>query len=414
MLGIKNGVYIVVFFLLALASCKKTQPGSTVTWNDTLIAYAPVPVTKSVSKRVFAHILPWFESNLTNNYNGGNAWGIHWTGGTNSSNQPYFDAPSQIASHYYPLIGPYASGDTNVIDYQLLLMKLSGIDGVFIDWPGLQNYSDFSMNVQNSNTIISRLGKAGLKYAIVYEDHNLQYTNSTISQAQADMSYIQANYFSDPNYEEINGAPLLLDFGPQTLTTASDWTQAFSVFTIKPAFFTLQDHIGYNETGEFGWVEQDTLAGLRSFYSSTSNPGIKISAGIIGYNSIYAEEPGNTSPTWVVNPTLSIFQQSITLALQQVNNNYIQLVTWNDYGEGTMIEPTTQFQYSFLTDLQQQLGVQSSLSVADLQAVANLYSARVNNSYTNYNPNNLNELNQIYYDIVSLKMDSAKALLTGF
>src|ERR1700721_1431977 len=116
MLSMKNGIYIVVVFLFALGGCKKAQQGSTtsVTWNDTLVAYSPVPITKSVSKRVFAHILPWFESNLTNNYNGGSTWGIHWTGGTNSSQQPLFNVPSQIASHYSPMIGPYASGDTNV------------------------------------------------------------------------------------------------------------------------------------------------------------------------------------------------------------------------------------------------------------------------------------------------------------
>ena len=415
----KNVAYLFICLLIVLSSCSKSSPGSgiSVTWNDTLVAYAPVPITKSFSKRVFAHILPWFETNLTNNYNGGNAWGVHWTGGTNSNNQqPYFDAPSQIASHYYPMIGPYASGDTNVIDYQLLLMKLSGIDGVFIDWPGLQNYSDFSMNVQNSNAIISRLARVGLKYAIVYEDQDLRYTNSPITQAQKDMSYIQANYFLDPNYEKIGTVPILLDFGPQPpLTVAPDWTQVFSVFTTPVDFFTLEfnSDAGGNASGQFAWVDSTNITNLNDFYAS--NPGIKISAAYPGFESIYAEEPPTTppSPTWIIPPAISTFNETLALALAQTNNNYIQLVTWNDYGEGTMIEPTTQFQYGFLTDLQQQLGVQSSLGLSDLQAVNSLYEARYSNTYTNYNPANLAELQQIYYDIVALKMDTAKALLQG-
>ena len=91
----------------------------------------------------------------------------------------------------------------------------------------------------------------------------------------------------------------------------------------------------------------------------------------------------------------------------------MQLITWNDYGEGTMIEPTTQFQYGFLTTLQQQLGVQS-LSQSDLVAVTQLYNARVNNLSTNYNPTNLAELDQAFYYMASLKMDSAKGLLANF
>jgi len=34
----------------------------------------------------------------------------------------------QIASWYYPLIGPYDSLDPAVLEYHVLLMKLAGID----------------------------------------------------------------------------------------------------------------------------------------------------------------------------------------------------------------------------------------------------------------------------------------------
>jgi hypothetical protein len=38
----------------------------------------------------------------------------------------------QIAAHYYPEIGPYASADESVIEYQLNLMKYAGVDGIFV------------------------------------------------------------------------------------------------------------------------------------------------------------------------------------------------------------------------------------------------------------------------------------------
>jgi hypothetical protein len=418
---------IAIFCLLLLFSCKKkSNNGPTLAWDGNLVAYSPVPVTKTVTKKVFVHFMPWFETPITSN---NSSWGEHWT----MTNQV---PPVQVASYYYPLntlyftngayrSGPYGTSDTLVIDYQLLLMKLSGIDGIFIDWPGTINYSDYLKNVANANVVISRLAKVGLKYAVVYEDQNLQFaTPSTqaaqIAAAKADMNYIQTNYFTDTatTYETFNGKPLLLDFGPfGPLSTSAEWDSVFSVFTTHPSFFPYEYQTnkgGADVAGEFAWVQQSNLTNLNNFYAY-SYPGAKIAAAYPGFNSFYAAG-GEPDPTpWTIaygSGSTSTFSTTLSLAINQPGN-YIQLETWNDYGEGTMIEPTTQYQYSFLTTLQQQLGVQS-LSESDLQAVAKLYRVRANNILPNYNSTNLEELDQVYYYMASLQMDSAKALLNNF
>ena len=432
-----NGLLFIVavcslsFFL----SCKKKTSSPTLAWNGNLVTYAPVPVTKGVSKKVFVHYMPWFETPITST---NNSWGEHWT----MTNQV---PPAHIASYYYPLntlywsngsyiSGPYGTSDTCVIDYQLLLMKLSGIDGLFIDWPGTLNYADFQKNVANTNAVISRIARAGLQYAIVYEDQNLQYVapvNQTnqIAQARADMNYIQTNYFKDTataTYATLNGKPMLLDFGPfnapnSPLNTNAEWDSVFSVFTTIPAYITYEGESsksGSAAIGELAWVQQsdNTLANVTSFYNN-GYTGAKIAAAFPGFNPFYAAG-GESGPTWTI-PTTGVgtspttFGSSLALAIQQPGE-YIQIVTWNDYGEGTDIEPTTQFQYSYLTTLQQQLQVQSSLSQSDLEAVAKLYTTRVNNILPGYNSSNLTELNQVYYYMVSLQMDSAKALLNNF
>src|SRR5205807_732935 len=69
----------------------------------------------------------------------------------------------QIASNYYPLIGPYASSDPNLIEYHLLLMKLSGIDGVLVDWYGTQGSNgDVGSLLTNSNAMINSTAGVGL------------------------------------------------------------------------------------------------------------------------------------------------------------------------------------------------------------------------------------------------------------
>ncbi|UEG49078.1 hypothetical protein LK994_10595 [Ferruginibacter lapsinanis] len=377
-------------------------------FSGNVIPLSPVSVAKTSTKKVFAHVMPWFETPTSNTLNPG-SWGQHWT--MNAAVSP----PTTIASHYYPLTGPYASNDTTIIDYQLLLMKLSGIDGILIDWYGSSSKFDFPMLERNTSTIVSRLAKAGLSFALVYEDFTVSSATNQITQAQSDMAYAQTNYFSKSNYEKINGSPLLLVFGPRTITGSTNWNSVFTSLSPKPTFLTYMFNTGGGtaSNGQFAWVESSNTTRLNQFYATS--PGMKMTAAYPGFNSYYAlggtgwSNVGN--PTWVIaaNGT-SNFQTTLNLAIQQADQ-YIQLPTWNDYGEGTMIEPTTTadggFGYSLLTTLQQTLGV-TSLAQADLEAVYTLYQLR--KSYAG-NATALAKLNQVYYYIVSLQMTKAKALL---
>jgi hypothetical protein len=403
-LTMKNGLFL-LSLLVVLLQCKKTTSQDPPVSTD-VVPYAAVPVSKTVNKKVFVHLMPWFETKTTN----GGSWGIHWRMNTRNPDIIESNGQRQIATHYYPLIGPYASGDTTVIEYQLLLMKLSGIDGLFIDWPGVQTAFDYPLMVKNTERVIGMLDRVGLKFAIVYEDQNLNHTGvqDKTGTAQNDMRYLENNYFSKSSYEKVEGKPMLLVFGPQALTTPSQWTSVFSVLTTPPSFFPLwfeSGEAGANARGEFAWIPQNHLSTLNSFYSN-GYTGMKLGSAYPGFHSYYAEGGWN-GPTWIIphNGT-STFLQTLDLALAQPVP-YVQLATWNDYGEGTMIEPTKEFGYGFLTSLQQRLGV-SNLNQSDLEAVAKMYELRKSKAAV---PAVQKKLNQVFYYIVSLQMEKAKELL---
>jgi hypothetical protein len=392
--------------LIACIACKKTSsmqgPPTDSTANP-----APKAVTKTVTKRVFAHMMPWFETNVTN---GGN-WGIHWTMATRNPDVIDPNGQREIASNYYPLIGPYASGDTMVIEYQLLLMKLSGIDGVFIDWPGTQNKNDYPLLVHNTEQIVSMLGKAGLQFAIVYEDQNLvNVPNNKVGQAQADMQYLQSKFFTQSDYENNNGKPLLLVFGPQQLESGAQWDSVFSVLPTQPSFFPLlyqSPAAGNTAAGEFSWVSQDNLTTQNNFYDRAFSLQ-RIGCAYPGFNSYYAQG-GWAGPTWIIDhDSLNTFNTTLNLALSKSFVNYIQLVTWNDYGEGTIIEPTDQYQYGYLTLLQQTLGV-LNLDLSDLQLVGQLFQMRKANATV---PDIQQKLNLISKYIAALDLTTAKNLMS--
>jgi hypothetical protein len=84
----------------------------------------------------------------------------------------------------------------------------------------------------------------------------------------------------------------------------------------------------------------------------------------------------------------------------------LQLITWNDYGEGTMIEPTLDYNFSFLQTIQQYTGV--SYTVTELQLIYQWYTLRkkyVGNTAAE------SQLTQAYNDLVALKVSDATAII---
>ena len=306
-----------------------------------------VTVKKTFTRKIYVHMMPWFQ-----------VGGGHWS--MNKRNPG-----TGVASYYKPMIGEYASNDGNVIEYQLLLMKYAGIDGVLIDWPGLSGAYDLPQNKAATDTIVGRTAGFGLEFGIVYED---QYAAS-VDAAKNDMSYVRDNFFSKANHIKINNLPALTVFGPQKFKTEGDWNNILSVFTTNPMFFPLwyNDSAGKNADGKFAWVAQNGLKGLKDFNDGLdgTDHGWKIPVVYPGFNSFYAEG-GWQGPTWKLEYDLKPDGTRSGVDVDTLRSSFdsakyagepIQIATWNDYGEGTQIEPTDQFQYRHLAALQKLVGV---------------------------------------------------------
>jgi len=380
------------------------------------LAQAPVNVTKTNTKPVYVHIMPWFDGPKTL---GANNWGYHWKM-QNKNPNVIVDAGTgkrQIASHYYPEIGPYDSSDPDVIDYQLLLMKLSGVDGVLIDWYGTTGtVGDIASNLRNSDSIVNRSVPSGLKFALVIED---RFTGGNVTTQHNSMVYVRDNYFNKPNYIRYGTAndPLVGIFGPDQITGESNWTTILS--GIEDIEFLPLEYKGgdvgtANSDGEYAWPYQspstsDHLTQLENFYKFRA-PGLKTAMGVLypGFNDFYAQgETNGTSYFNIPHNGTTTLTQTVTLANTYTNRlDMLQVATWNDYGEGTMIEPTFEFGYTFLVKLQEYTGV--SYTEDDLKQVTRYYKLR--KQY----PNDAaikTKLNQVYKYFAALQIADAVALM---
>jgi Glycosyl hydrolase family 99 len=371
------------------------------------------PVVKTNSQKVFVHYMAWFETPATS---GNGKWGQHWTMANEDPTITLGNGRQQIASWFYPMIGPYASSDRDVIDYHLLLMKYAGIDGLIVDWYGVQNVNDYPLIKRNTDSLFKRVPYAGLQYGICYEDATLTQDKAvagtdSITAAQQDFAYLQSNYFNSGSYIKINNQPLLLDFGPQVLKTSNDWSQAFSQLSTKPRLLSLEyagSVTGSSGSGEFAWVDATDQTNLSGFYQGRA-PSLAtyFAAAYPGFQDFYAQGGwGNTLFLINYNNTATL-QNCLSLA-KTSGTNYLQLITWNDYGEGTMIEPTLDFNFTFLQAIQQYTGV--SYTVTELQLIYKWYTLRkkyVGNSTVE------TQLTQAYNYLVGLDVTDAAAIISG-
>lgn len=373
--------------------------------------------------------MPWY---VAKPYSG--SWGWHWT-------MNHFDPDvitnrnHQIASWYYPLIGPYDSLDPAVLEYHVLLMKLAGIDGVTVNWYGTDNFNDYAVNNQRTLALLYYTRKAGLKFSICYEDQTIRHeidggyitAANAISHAQQTLLYAQSNFFIDASYLRLNNAPVFLNFGPQYFKTNSDWVTIFSVLdaTNRPAFFT-EDHRLAAGLGAFNWppmwmsggeTNTLTLAQLQSYMHSFQQKAASwpayISSAFPRFHDIYADAGAGASYGYLDDANGATFTNTLRCALTN-NSAFVHLVTWNDFGEGTVIEPTLDYGYRDLGMIQnfrrQYVDPDFSYTTNDLPIALRFYTLR---KQYRANATITAELNRAFTNILSGRMTVANSQLTG-
>lgn len=403
---------VVLMVLLGYSCDHDSEPTNPPEKNFQVKEFQAKPISKSNTTQLYVHYMSWFETNASAK-NG--QWGYHWTLGTH--NPEVIDAKgySEIASHYHPLIGPYHSGDPEVIEYHLLLMKYTGVDGVLIDWYGTHDVNDYAEIHQNSEQFIAILDKVGLGYAFVYEDRFLeqivdaQLVSNAVEAAVIDFNYLREFHFSKPNYIKRNQQPLVLVFGPITLETPETWQAVFEQSKTAPYFLTLwneSEEAQGSANGEFSWVYKDQSY-LEQFYSQgTKDLDFAIGSAYPGFEDYYTEAGIDAGIDWEIpNSDGTTFRKTLELFTNS-SLNWLQLITWNDFGEGTMIEPTKEIGFSSLEILHEFAEVQLPKEI--LQDGYQLYQLR--RLYANDSEIQL-MLDQVFYYLISLQVEKAQLIL---
>jgi hypothetical protein len=384
---------------------------------------------QGAQKPLLVHYMPWY---VAKPYSG--SWGWHWTM-NHFNSDTISNGRRQIASWYYPLIGPYDSMDPAVLEYHVLLMKLSGIDGVAVDWYGMDNFNDYAVNNQRTLALLGYAGKAGLKFSLCYEDQTIQQeinggyitAAAALSHAQQTLLYVQTNYFKDASYLRLSNAPVFLNFGPQYFKNSSDWVSIFSVLntTNRPAFFTEDNRLAAG-VGAFDWPPMWMSGGgtnaltpaqlqtyLDSFEQKAASWPAFIGSAFPRFHDIYSQAGVGASYGYLDDANGATLTNTLTRALTN-NSAFVHLVTWNDFGEGTVIEPTLDYGYRDLGMVQnfrrQYLEPEFSYTTNDLTTAYRFYNLR---KQFQTNAAISAELNRIFTNILRGRITVANLQLAG-
>ncbi|MBE2268646.1 MAG: DUF5110 domain-containing protein [Anaerolinea sp.] len=314
--------------------------------------------TASERPLLLAHYMAWYQTPQVSGQ-----WGWHWT-------MNHFTPPDELASHYTPLTGAYDSQDEAVLEYQALLMKLSGIDGVIVDWYGTAQYNDYASINAATGKLFEVMARAGLSFVICYEDRTIQTMidggrlsgAAILEQGQRDLRYAAEHWFGAENYVRYQGQPLVFVFGPLYFRQFTDWETIFDGLTPTPALVTLDNFLAFGSLTNYPWPPMSMSGGielplaslegyLARFYRNAQRRDLIVGSAFPGFHDIYAQAGVRSSYGSIDARGGETLRSTLDMALAQ-GAQIVQLVTWNDYGEGTMIEPTEEYGYQYLEIVQ--------------------------------------------------------------
>ena len=241
----------------------------------------------------------------------------------------------------------YSSTDAAQVKSQIDDMVSRGIDGVIIDWYGQNNSID-----QATQLVMAQAeSHPGFTFAIMIDQGAIEwYSCSGCSPQQAlisDLQYIEKTYFTSPAYMTIEGQPVVTNFNVDLSYPSVDWNAANGALSTHPAFI-FQNNDGFTHVlsdGSYSWVMPTTtdygMSYLASFYDTGISHSIEQTVGATykGFNDTLAAWGSNRimgqqcGQTW-----LETFSKVNSIYSAGKPLPYLQLVTWNDYEEGSEIE----------------------------------------------------------------------------
>ena len=242
----------------------------------------------------------------------------------------------------------YLSDNRDQVRRQIEDMISRGIDGAVVDWYGTQRPEHAQVPVVFREEAEDH---SGFTFAISYdrgalkkcEDAHCDVTRLLIE----DLNYAYDHFEKSPAYLRQNGRPVVFFF--DVINPSIDWNQVRASVKGNPLFMNRNAHSFKSPEGDgaFGWLDRNTSPDLpylddfyKNYFAARRSRTVLIFGSVYkGYDDRAASWgkgtvlPQNCGQTW-----LNTFAKINHYFSSSNQLEALQIVTWNDYEEGTEIE----------------------------------------------------------------------------
>ena len=246
----------------------------------------------------------------------------------------------------------YNSGDSAKVHRQVQDMISRGVQGAIADWYGASTTS-----IETATQLLKTEAEANagqFEFAIMEDVGALGSVAASngcdvTSQLISDLTYVASQYEASPAYMRFNSRPVVFFFGVDAFYI--DWSRVVSSIPGNPLLIFRGDSAFTRNPSEggFSWVNIDSnnpfdpeLSSQDSFYTAAQQASGRLAFGspYKGFNDMLATWGTNRvvdqhcGQTW-----LQTFSEAGKFYSSSNQLPAMQIATWNDYEEGTAIEP---------------------------------------------------------------------------
>ncbi|MFF1765662.1 glycoside hydrolase family 99 protein [Streptomyces sp. NPDC058249] len=281
---------------------------------------------RGISSRAHIFYYPWYGSPKVNG-----AW-RHWPQGE-------LTPPDDISSNYYPVLGPYDSGDRpGAADRHMRWLRQAGTGVLVSSWWGQGSYED-----RMAPVVLDAAAAAGLQVAW----HIEPYAGRDATTVVADIRYLTEHYGDHPAFHrdaERGGRCAYYIFN--SLKTV-DWSPLHQV---DDRAIVMAQTWDLSRIGDFGGVYTYDAIATANKPDWTEVAAFCAERGMVWAPSLgpgYIDDravPGNTTPT-LDRAQGRTYDLEWEYALSAGNAggvpDWVSITSFNEWHEGTQIEPAT-------------------------------------------------------------------------
>lgn len=256
----------------------------------------------------------------------------------------------------YPAKGPYSSHDTEVIDWQIDQAKAHGITGFIVSWFGVG--PEAAWVNQSLALVLQRAEKKNFKVSVYWEQAPGG-GQDQLNRAVGELAYLLKNYGTNSAFLKVDGKPVIFVYG----RVLAQVPVTFWPEIIRKARGDAGDFVLFADGYLHSWAY--LFDGLHTYGSPPveENKRRETYARLYGEGVAIAQKHGRMScvavgagyddrkqnkPGWWVDRLDGKSYRVLWEEAIKANPDWVLISTWNEWPEGTEIEPSLEFGDKYL------------------------------------------------------------------